>query len=144
MTCPNCDSQLVSFDVPPELREYVPDTQPSLAICSQCLSLHPTDQDSDSNPDPETRTETETDYAPDFGRISGSFPTDEAAVPMALVLGLLESLALHRTEIESLLERVEQSGVDPLLVIDRLARQGSVHPQWDVNRRRHQLEQFLD
>lgn len=142
MTCPNCDSQLVSFDVPPDLREYVPDTQQSLAICPQCLSLHPTEQDARSDSDPET--ETETGHSPDFGRISGSFPTDEAAVPMALVLGLLESLALHRSEIEHLLERVERSGVDPLLVIDRLERQGSVHPKWDVNRRRHQLEQFLD
>lgn len=144
MTCPNCDSPLVSFDVPPDLREYVPDTQQSLAICSRCLVLHPTEQDTHSDSDPKSETESNTDHSPDFGRISGSFPTGEAAVPMALVLGLLESLALHRSEIEHLLEHVERSGVDPLLVIDRLARQGSVHPKWDVNRRRHQLEQFLD
>lgn len=133
MTCPDCDSPLVPFFVPTELREYAPDSQRTLAICTQCLSLHPTNQpELDAASDPE------------FERISETFPTGEAAVPMALVLGLLESLALNRSEIEHLLERVERAGADPLLIIDRVGRQGSTQPQWDAERRRHQLEQFLD
>ena len=135
MTCPECDSSLVPFVVPPELRAYVPDEREALAICTRCLSLHPTES-VDSNLD--------TDSDPDFSRISESFPQGEAAVPMALMLGLLESLALYRTEIEHLFERVERSGSDPLLIIDRLAVQGSIHPRWDPERRRHQLEQFLE
>lgn len=132
MTCPDCDSPLVAFVVPPELHEYVPDRETTLAICPRCLQLQPTKLGANS------------EQTPDFSRISDSFPTGEAAVPMALMLGLLDSLALHRSEIESLLERVERSGVDPLLLIDRLAVQGSVKPRWDVKRRRHQLEQFLE
>jgi hypothetical protein len=131
MTCPECNSPLVPFDIPPELREYVPEESEALAICTQCLSLHPTEL-------------SESDSASDFSRISNSFPTGEAAVPMALTLGLLESLALYRSEIETLLEHVERRGVDPLLVIDRLTTQGSTQPQWDGDRRRRQLEQFLD
>lgn len=135
MTCPECDSSLVLFIVPPELREYVPDEREELAICSRCLSLHPPDvADSDHAREPD----------PDFSRISESFPQGEAAVPSAVMLGLLESLALYRAEIEQLLEHVERSGTDPLLLIDRLADQNSIQPQWDPERRRHQLEQFLD
>jgi hypothetical protein len=131
MTCPECDSPLVPFAVPPELREYVPDERAELAICTRCLSLHPSES-LDENSDP------------DFSRISEAFPQGEAAIPMALMLGLLESLALYRAEIEQLLERVERRGTDPLLVIDRLAAQGSTQPRWDPERRRHQLEQFLE
>lgn len=128
MSCPDCDESLVHFVVPPELREYAPGE--SLAICTQCLRLHPI---------PKNTTTT-----PDFSRISDSFPTGEAGVPMALVLGLLESLALNRAEIEQLIERVERAGADPLLLLSRLDRQGTIQPRWDIARRRHQLEQFLE
>lgn len=131
MSCPDCDTPLVPFVVPPELREYAPTTSESLAICSQCLSLIPTP----TAPDDENA---------DFSPISDSFPTGEAGVSMALALGLLESLALNRTEIEQLLERVERAGADPLLLLDRLDRQGNIQPRWDIARRRHQLEQFLN
>ena len=63
---------------------------------------------------------------------------------MALALGLLDSLALNRRGIEALLRRVEASGTDPLLVIDRLAAQGTVQAKADLSRRRHQLEQLLE
>jgi hypothetical protein len=129
MACPDCDSSLVPFVVPPELREYVFDGPETIAICTRCLSLHQTES---VNSDP------------DFSRISESFPQGEAAIPMALMLGLLESLALYRTEIENLFECVERKGADPLLVINRLAAQGSTQPQWDAERRQHQLEQFLE
>lgn len=134
MTCPECDSSLVSFVVPPELREHVPDEREELAICTRCLSLHPPDvADTDHARDPD----------PDFSRISESFPRGEAGVPTALMLGLLGSLALYRVEIEQLLEHVERNGTDPLLVIDRLAAEDSIQPRWNPERRRHQLEQLI-
>lgn len=129
MTCPDCEAPLVSFFVPPDLREYAPATAETLSICTQCLILYPAES---------------ADEAPDFGRISSSFPTGEAAIPLAIALGLLESLALNRAEIEQLIEHAEHAGADPLLLLDQLDRQGSVHPHWDVDRRRHQLEQFLE
>ncbi|UPM43430.1 DUF6276 family protein [Halocatena salina] len=132
MSCPDCDAPLVSFVVPSELREYAPTTMETLAICTRCLTLHPP-----------TASSTATEEASDFSRISNAFPTGEAAVPMALALGLLESLALNRSEIEHLIERVERAGADPLSFLGELDRQGSVDPEWDIDRRRHQLEQFL-
>lgn len=136
MSCPECDSPLVSFTVPPDLRECAPATTETLAICTRCLTLFPATSVSESVGDAES--------VPDFSRVSDSFPAGEAAIPMALALGLLESLALNRAEIEQLIERVERAGADPLLLLDQLDRQGSVNPRWDVDRRRHQLEQFLE
>lgn len=135
MDCPDCDAPLVSFVVPSDLDEYAPTTTETLAICTQCLTLHP--------PTSATTVETDAEESPDFSRISDSFPTGEAAVPMAIALGLLESLALNRSEIEQLLEHAERAGADPLLLLEQLDRQGSVMPRWDIDRRRHQLEQFL-
>lgn len=135
MTCPDCDAPLVSFVVPPDLREYAPTTTESLAICTRCLTLYPPTATAGADA---------TADSPDFSPISDSFPGDGAAVPMAIALGLLESLALNRSEIEQLLERVERAGADPLLLLEQLDRQGSVDPGWDVGRRRHQLEQFLE
>lgn len=136
MDCPNCDAPLVSFVVPSDLDEYAPTTTDTLAICTQCLTLHPPTTSA-------TIAETDAEESSDFSRISDSFPTGEAAVPIAIALGLLESLALNRSEIEQLLERAEQAGADPLLLLEQLDRQGSVMPRWDIDRRRHQLEQFL-
>jgi hypothetical protein len=62
---------------------------------------------------------------------------------MALVVGLLANLALYRSEISDLLERVERAGTDPLLVLDRLARDPDLEPAVDLTGRRRQLEQLL-
>lgn len=130
MNCSNCNISLVHFAVPSELRAYCPDgDEEALAICPRCLSLQPTDIPISS--------------PPAFERISASFPDGEAAIPMALVLGLLDSLALNRSEIEQLVEQVEREGADPLLLLDRLDHQGSVDPRWKIHRRRHQLEQLV-
>jgi len=128
MDCLDCGTQTVSFDVPSNLRECAPESAAAAALCTACLGLHPAD---DSDPDL------------DFGSVSHAFPTGEAAVPMALLVGLLSSLALHRDEIATLVERVEAAGTDPLLVLDRLAADREVDSAVDVERRRHQLEQLL-
>ena len=130
MDCPHCGVPMVAFDVPSALREHAPATASAAAICPECLSLVAADA---------------ADAEPRFDRISDAFPAEErAAVPMALAVGLLDSLALHRGSIETLLAAVEEAGVDPLLLLDRLDAQGGVQPTFDIRRRRHQLEQLRD
>ncbi|HET7324033.1 MAG TPA: DUF6276 family protein [Halococcus sp.] len=126
MNCPDCGAETVAFTVPAEYREYT-ETESTAALCTHCLSL---------NPAPES------DPNPDFAAVSDAFPTCEAAIPMALVVGLLDSLALHRAAVEKLLARVEQAGTDPLLVLDRLAADPELAPKTNLATRRRQVEQF--
>jgi hypothetical protein len=119
----------VAFEVPESLREHAPDGSSAAAVCSRCLR----------------RLEAEEASAdPDFGRISEEFPTGEAGVAMALAVGYLDSLALHRRDIDALFDVVEREGTDPLLVLDRLSTQGSLQPAADIPRRRHQIEQLRE
>jgi len=115
----------VTFAVAADLREYLPADAPAAALCVDCLTLHPAEDGADD---------------PDFTRVGEAFPTGEAAVPMAMLLGLLDSLAVYREEVTALLERVERAGADPLLCIDRLSDENR---PVDLGRRRHQLEQLL-
>jgi hypothetical protein len=120
---------MVSFAVPAAFREHAPEESDHAALCPECLTL------STAESAPPT---------PRFDRITSSFPEDDAAVPLALAIGLLDSLALHRRDIEALLEAVEEAGTDPLLVLDRLHAQGGVDPVFDLERRRVQVEQLLE
>jgi hypothetical protein len=129
MTCPSCGREQLLLVVPADLREYLPEESDRVAICTHCLSLEPTDGESPGSPD--------------FGRISDAFPGGDACVAMALAVGLLDSLALYRSEIAALLERVERGGADPLLVLDRLDADSKLEPHFDVDRRRTQAEQLL-
>lgn len=119
---------MVAFSVPGDLVQYLPgepaQSQPVAAVCPACLAMRPAET---------------ADTHPAFERFGTAFPTDETAIPMALLVGLLDSLALHREEVSALLARVERGGVDPLLVIRRL----DATPEFDLERRRHQLEQLL-
>ena len=130
MDCPDCDTELLAFRVPDGKREYLPGDEPGAAICPRCLHLAPvTDPPAD---------------LPDFRTIDEAFPGEaEAAIPMALALGLLSSLAIYRQEISVLLSDVERAGVDPLLVVDRLAIADGVETPIDLEGRRRQLEQLL-
>lgn len=127
MHCPECGDTVVAFDIPPDLREHIPGEEPVAALCPSCLSLRPADEPHET---------------PTFDRFGPAFPTGEAAVPMALGVGLLESLALYREAITALFDTVERAGSDPLLVLDRLADAEDVSPEYDLRRRRHQLEQL--
>jgi hypothetical protein len=126
MDCPDCGAATVAFAVPDDIYEF---DGPAAALCTHCLALHPTES-ADANPD--------------FAAVSDDFPTGGAAVPMALAVGLLDSLALHRGTVERLLERVEQEGVDPLLVLDRLAGDPDLDPEIDLATRRRQATQLRD
>ncbi|UPV75843.1 DUF6276 family protein [Halorussus limi] len=129
MTCSACGSEQLRFAVPADLREYLPDASERVAVCTRCLALEPTD---DEAPD-----------SPDFSAISDAFPDGDAGVAMALAVGLLDSLALYRSEIAALLERVERGGADPLLVLNRLGADARLDPHFDVARRETQVEQLL-
>ncbi|OIB58381.1 DUF6276 family protein [Natrialba sp. SSL1] len=154
MTCSACGSPTVRFAVPADYRTVlstagsistsVPDdhthTLDSCTICTHCLVLEFGDdaEAADSEMDGPVPTD------PDFSRVSDAFPTTpEQAVPLALAIGLAESLAMNRSAIETLLRDVERAGADPLLVLDRLQRDPSVEPAIDLGRRQHQLEQLL-
>jgi hypothetical protein len=115
--------------VPADLREHLPEASERVAVCTRCLALEPTDEPPADDPD--------------FGRISDAFPTGEAGAAMALAVGLLDSLALHRRELAALLERVERGGTDPLLLLDRLDADPELDTHFDVDRRRTQVEQLL-
>lgn len=128
MECSNCRARTVVFDVPPEHRTHVPGDDARWALCPECLTLVGTDAP------PEPR----------FERISDAFPTEAAAaVPLAIAIGLLDSLALHRSALEELVPAAEAAGADPFLLLGRLHVQGGVDPAFDINRRREQLEQLL-
>lgn len=129
MDCPACNAPTVAFAVPADLREYLPGEDPGAALCSSCLRLHPV-----ADPPAEP---------PDFERVADAFPGGEAAVPMALLVGLVDSLARYRAEVTALLDAVERAGTDPFLVVDRLADDPTVDAAVDLRRRRHQLEQLL-
>ena len=128
MNC-HCGADAIAFAVPAAMRSCVPGSAAAVALCPDCLALRPT---------------TDPPADPAFERVHGLFPTDpEAAVPMALLLGLLDELALYRTELSALLERVERAGVDPLLLLARLADDPAMDPGVDLAVRRRQLEQLL-
>jgi hypothetical protein len=131
MDCPECGGDLQAFPVPADLRQHLPGEEPGAALCARCLALQPVD---DPPADP-----------PDFREISDAFPANsDAAVPMAIAVGLLSSLALYRQEIAALLETVERAGSDPLLVIDRLATDPDLDPHVDLAGRRRQLERLIE
>jgi hypothetical protein len=130
MDCPACGASALPFRVPEKYRVHLRGDDPGVALCSSCLRLHPV-----SNP-PES--------VPDFTDISDAFPGNSAAaIPLALLVGLLDSLATHRAEISELLGAVERAGTDPFLAVDRLADDPGVDAAADLRRRRHQLEQLL-
>ena len=130
MPCSNCGGDLLPFPVAENLREYLPAGTVGAGLCRDCLAMAP--------------VEAPPDDVPDFTVLSDSFPSNpDAALPMALLVGLLDSLALNRREITALLERVERAGTDPLLVVDRLDDDYGDDAFVDLGARRQQLAQLL-
>jgi hypothetical protein len=130
MDCPACDSSAIAFEIPEEFADCTPADAPGAALCTRCLRLSPVDD----------VTEVE---SPEFARLSQSFPTGREGIAMALLTGLLDSLATYHDEIEQLVETLERAGTDPLLVLGRLDRESDLDPEVPLDRRRHQLQQVL-
>lgn len=127
MDCPKCGARAVTFSVPEELRKHAPGTGEHAALCSRCLAVSPAETGGGN-----------------LQTVSEAFPPDgRGAAACALAIGKLEALALNRNDIRELLEFAEREGADPLLLLDRLGAQGSIQAQFDIGRRRTQLEQLL-
>lgn len=134
MSCPACGGDRVAFAVPPSLRPYAPDESAAATLCTTCLRVDAVRGDAERAPIPET-----VEWDP--------LPTGEAGVATALLLGLVDSLALRRTAVTALFEHAEAAGGDPLLTLDRLvgmADAGTVDPHVDLARRTSQLQSLFD
>mgnify|MGYP006282969001 FL=1 len=130
MPCQACGGPTRTVPVPADLRVYLPGEAATVAVCESCLALEPTEES--------------TDTVPDLAALDDALPAEEEALlPLVLLVGLLDSLAVHRTEITALLERVERAGTDPLLVVGRLADSYGTDAHVDLAARRRQLEQLL-
>jgi hypothetical protein len=131
MHCPKCGDDTLAFAVPEEFVEHLPHQSRFVAVCTTCLTVVPVE---DAPPGP-----------PEFSRISTHLPDDpDAAVPLLLAVGLLDHLALYREAITALLTEVERAGVDPILVLERLADDPSLEPHFDLDRRVHQVIQLYE
>ncbi|WP_372912359.1 DUF6276 family protein [Salinigranum sp.] len=138
MFCPACGGDRVAFAVPSSLRPYAPDESGRAALCTTCLRVTAVDDeaaDGDSeNPPSET-----VEWDP--------LPSGEAGVATALLVGLLDSLALRRADVAALLDHAEGAGGDPFLALDRLAElaaAGDLDPYVDVERRTAQLQSMVE
>lgn len=156
MHCDACDERLVVFDVPEGLRKYAPDggETGTATLCPNCLAVGPVaeqtvesaDGRSVESPDgqPVDSIDGRASDSASFSRVSDALPADrDAAVSVALLVGLLDSLALNRERIEELVDELEHGGTDVFLVLDRLAADSDVDAAVDLDRRRTQLEQLL-
>jgi len=130
MTCPRCDAETVVVGVPEAYADHLPEGESAIAVCQRCLTVTP-------QADPPA-----TDG--DLQSASEAFPADpDAAIPMALAVGLMDSLAHHRRSIERLFEGVAEAGSDPMLTLERLAEDRELEPAVDLGARHRQLEQLL-
>lgn len=128
--CSNCNADAVAFAVPGAIREHAPKGTEYASICRVCLTVEPLD---------EAPAETES-----LAAVSQSLPEDrDVAATVAVLVGLLESIALNRPAIEAVIDHLEAEGVDPLLVVSRLAADETLTPAIDLDRRLHQVEQLL-
>jgi hypothetical protein len=127
--CPRCEESRFTVDVPAELTAYT--DAPALDCCPRCLSIDPGDS---AAIDPE----------PPFETVVRRFPTGTEGVALFLLLDKLDSLALNRSGIESLVDRLESNGVDLFLTLGRLLDDPDIEPSYDLARRRDQLESLLD
>jgi hypothetical protein len=130
VSCSECGSDTIAAPVHSDLRRYLPDDRAGVVLCTRCLHVDPVD-------DPPAEI-------PNFQRVSTAFPADpELALPVVLILALLDSLALYRSELDEMAEIAEIRGVDTLLVLNRIADDPAIDPGIDLERRQQQLAQLL-
>ncbi|WP_122088107.1 DUF6276 family protein [Halalkalicoccus subterraneus] len=130
MDCATCGGETLLVSAS-DLGAYLPDEPETVAVCRTCLTVAPAETDATDDPS-------------DVTALSTGLPDDpDTALALALLVTLCESLALYRSEIEDLVERIELAGVDPLSALDHLQNDPTVDLALDVERRRHQLVQLL-
>lgn len=130
--CPTCEGPAAIRPVPTALRGILEDDPATVSICERCLAVHPAPGLSVTR-----------EWNP--SEVSGALPNDpEATVGVAMLVTFLDSIALHRREIEGIVAYLEEGpGVDPLLALDRLRTAPRIEPSIDLERRREQLAQTL-
>ncbi len=132
VTCPHCDAAVVAFAVPPDIREHAPAAE--TAICTRCLRTMPAAETDVSARDAAAAESV------DFSAVDPVFPSGEAGVALALVCGHLESLALERESVETLIEHAERAGADVFAFLGRL---DAADAAFDLDRRRAALLDLL-
>jgi len=145
VTCPHCDTAVVTFHVPEDLRSHAPEEATTASICPGCLVVGAVEGDGVADPDEDAAAAG--DAAPEFDRVHGSFPDGEGGVAFALLIGTLPSIALHRESASALRERAEREGVDTALAFDRLVEavhEADIVPEFDLERRVRQLDSLLE
>mgnify|MGYP006283160931 CR=1 FL=1 len=131
MQCSECRGDVTAFEVPADLREFAPGD--AATICTQCLTVAAADP-ANARPAEEVR----------FEDIVESFPPGTAGVRMALVVGMLSSLALNRSNAGTVVEDLAADDVDAMLILEDLEGEGSLQPRVAIGRRRRQLEQLME
>ncbi|WP_049985119.1 DUF6276 family protein [Halobellus rufus] len=129
--CPHCEVPLVAVSVPEKLRAHAPENAAAVGSCPRCLRVLALD--SAAAP-----------AEPSTASLPPAVPDGDGGVALLLLLGKLDSLALNRAAIQSLLESAESAGTDVFLAIDRLAADDAVDAHVDLARRKRQLESLLD
>lgn len=131
-TCPSCGTEAWVRPVPTPCRGLLDGDPATVTMCGHCLTVSPA-----------PGVPVDRDWDPSDA--SGALPADPAAaVAVGMLVTLLSSLALHRREIETIVEYLEEHpGVDPLLALDRLGTSPLLAPPTDLDRRRDQLAQVL-
>ena len=140
-SCPRCDGARIRVVVPDEIRDQAAASM--LACCVRCLAADPVESE-DARGEPAESTANDATAEPSVERIHRRFPTGEGGVGLIVLLQQLDSLALNRPAIESVVGYLETQGVDLFLALDRLLDAPDVDPYFDLARRRDQLAQLLD
>lgn len=132
LPCTACGGTTVIRPVPDDCRGLLPDDPQTVRLCERCLLVSPA-----------AGAQVRFDWDP--MTVSGALPNDpDAALAMGLVVTFLDSLALHRRELETVVAYLErETGVDPLLALDRFAASPDLDPAIDVMGRQQQLAQVL-
>lgn len=130
--CPECGGSVTIRSIPAGCRGILGDDPATAAVCKTCLTV---------TPSPGVPVE----LGWDPGDVSDALPSNaDAFVAVALLVNLLESIALNREDILTVVDYLETHGVDALLAIDRLSIDSSLSPQVDLDRRYHQLAQIIE
>jgi hypothetical protein len=133
MDCSACGGAVLSVPVPDDLRGHLPGDPGTATVCRSCLLVEPFDG------------EPADDAIGAVANLSTALPDDpEVAFALATMVTLCDSLALYRNELEALVSRIERSGIDPVLALDRLAADPDLDLLVDAERRRDQLVQLLE
>lgn len=131
ISCSRCNADAIAFTVPPALREVAPVETDAATCCRVCLTIDPLDERPADGPS--------------LSVVTDALDRDaETAAAVVVLIGLLESLALHRRDIQAVVDYLEAEGVDALLVLEEVAADPTLTPAVDLDRRLHQLQQLLE